>query len=144
MLLVEIPWAQRTWALPFLSVLAPSERYHQKRQVRHKRLTVRLWRGEALWGRQMLYQVRCWLPERPIVLVTDSRAKSGGGFRRFIALALRRSNFYQPSLNLGFLFMLLLVYDWMLNSINLPHRVNLNKWDGPARSDNGYLVLRHC
>ena len=27
MLLVEIPWASRVWALPFLSALAPSERY---------------------------------------------------------------------------------------------------------------------
>ena len=27
MLLVEIPWASRIWALPFLSALAPSERY---------------------------------------------------------------------------------------------------------------------
>ncbi|MCS6849241.1 MAG: transposase [Anaerolineae bacterium] len=27
MLLVPIPWAQRVWALPFLTVLAPSERY---------------------------------------------------------------------------------------------------------------------
>ena len=30
MLLVEIPWASRVWALPFLSVLAPSERYAAK------------------------------------------------------------------------------------------------------------------
>jgi hypothetical protein len=30
MLLVEIPWAQRVWALPFLTVLAPSVRYHQQ------------------------------------------------------------------------------------------------------------------
>jgi len=29
MLLVDIPWAMKTWALPFLTVLAPSERYHQ-------------------------------------------------------------------------------------------------------------------
>ena len=29
MLLVEIPWAQRVWALPFLTALAPSERYSQ-------------------------------------------------------------------------------------------------------------------
>ncbi|MBI4496417.1 MAG: transposase [Chloroflexi bacterium] len=29
--LVPIPWAQRVWALPFLTVLAPSERYHQER-----------------------------------------------------------------------------------------------------------------
>lgn len=28
MLLVPIPWAQRVWALPFLTVLAPSERYN--------------------------------------------------------------------------------------------------------------------
>ena len=28
MLLVPIPWAGRVWALPFLTVLAPSERYH--------------------------------------------------------------------------------------------------------------------
>src|SRR5947209_5096806 len=64
MLLVEIPWAGRVWALPFLTVLAPSERYHQKRHKRHKTLVD--------WGRQMLLQLRRWLPERPVVLVVDS------------------------------------------------------------------------
>jgi DDE superfamily endonuclease len=64
MLLVEIPWAGRVWALPFLTVLAPSERYHQKRQRRHKTLPE--------WGRQMLLQLRRWLPERSLVLVVDS------------------------------------------------------------------------
>lgn len=64
MLLVPIPWAKRTWALPFLTVLAPSERYAQSRQKRHKRLTH--------WARQMLRQVRRWLPSRAIVLVADS------------------------------------------------------------------------
>jgi hypothetical protein len=64
MLLVEIPWAGRVWALPFFTVLAPSERYHQKRHRRHKTLVD--------WGRQMLLQLRRWLPERPIVLVVDS------------------------------------------------------------------------
>src|SRR6266511_3842281 len=39
MLLTPIPWAQRVWALPFLSVLAPSERYHQEHQMQHKQLT---------------------------------------------------------------------------------------------------------
>ena len=63
MLLVPIPWAQCTWALPFLSVLAPSERYHQQRHQRHKRLSD--------WAMQMLRQVRRWLPERPIILVGD-------------------------------------------------------------------------
>src|SRR3954454_17669547 len=64
MLLVEIPWAGRVWALPFLTVLAPSERYPQKRQQRHKTL--------VNWGRQMLLQLRRWIPKRPIVLVVDS------------------------------------------------------------------------
>jgi DDE superfamily endonuclease len=64
MLLVEIPWAGRVWALPFLTVLAPSERYHQQRQQRHKTLVD--------WGRQMLLQLRRWLPERPLILVADS------------------------------------------------------------------------
>ncbi len=63
-LLVPIPWAQRTWGLPFLTVLAPSERYHQNQGRRHKRLTD--------WARQLLIQVRRWLPTRPIVVVADS------------------------------------------------------------------------
>jgi hypothetical protein len=64
MLLTPIPWAKRVWALPFLSVLAPSERYHQERGQRHKQLTD--------WARQMLKQVRRWLPERLLVVVADS------------------------------------------------------------------------
>jgi hypothetical protein len=39
MLLVEVPWASRVWALPFLSVLAPSERYAAQRGKRHKKIT---------------------------------------------------------------------------------------------------------
>jgi hypothetical protein len=39
MLLVPVPWTQRVWVLPFLTVLAPSERYDQKRGLRHKKLT---------------------------------------------------------------------------------------------------------
>lgn len=38
MLLVPIPCAHRVWALPFLMVLAPSERYYQARGQRHKTL----------------------------------------------------------------------------------------------------------
>ena len=64
MLLAPIPWAQRVWALPFLTVLAPSERYHQERGQRHKQLTD--------WARQMIIQVRTWLPDRTIVVVADS------------------------------------------------------------------------
>jgi len=39
MLLVPVPWTSRVWALPFLSVLAPSERYAQERGKLHKKLT---------------------------------------------------------------------------------------------------------
>src|ERR687886_3103073 len=36
MLLVPISWAGRVWALPFLTALAPSERYCRERGLRHK------------------------------------------------------------------------------------------------------------
>jgi len=62
--LAEIPWAGRVWGLPFLTVLAPSERYHQERGQRHKTLSD--------WGRQMIRQVRRWLPDRELVVVADS------------------------------------------------------------------------
>jgi hypothetical protein len=64
MLLVPVPWARRVWALPFLSVLAPSERYFAKRGKRHKKITD--------WARQMLLLLRRWWPEREIVAVADS------------------------------------------------------------------------
>jgi DDE superfamily endonuclease len=63
MLLVEIPWASRVWALPFLSALAPSERYAQERGKRHKKITE--------WAWQLLLVLRRWYPEREIVAVAD-------------------------------------------------------------------------
>jgi hypothetical protein len=66
MLLTPIPFAQRLWALPFLTALAPSERYSQQHARRHKALTD--------WARQLLLQVRRWLPDRVVVVVAD------GGF----------------------------------------------------------------
>ena len=64
MLLVPIPWVKRVWALPFLTALAPSERYYESKVRGHKKLTD--------WARQMLLQVRRWLPERALVVVADS------------------------------------------------------------------------
>ena len=64
MLLVPIPWAKLVWALPFLSVLAPSERYYEQRKRRHKKITD--------WGRQMIRQLRRWLPNRSLVVVAES------------------------------------------------------------------------
>jgi hypothetical protein len=63
MLLTPIPWAQRVWALPFLTALTPSERFSQEHRQRHKPLTS--------WARQLLLQLRRWLPDRDIVLLTD-------------------------------------------------------------------------
>jgi DDE superfamily endonuclease len=63
MLLVEVPWAARVWALPFLSVLAPSERYATARGKRHKKITE--------WAWQLLLVLRRWYPQREIVAVAD-------------------------------------------------------------------------
>jgi hypothetical protein len=63
MLLVPVPWAGRVWALPFLSALAPSERYAAARSRRHKKITE--------WAWQLLLLVRRWYPEREIVAVAD-------------------------------------------------------------------------
>jgi hypothetical protein len=64
MLLSPVPWAGRVWALPFLTVLAPSQRYCEERGLRHKTLTD--------WARQVALQARRWLPGREIVLLGDS------------------------------------------------------------------------
>ncbi len=64
MWLGHVPWAGRRWALPVLTVLAPSARYHQQQGRRHKKLTD--------WARQMILQLRRWLPQRPLVLVGDN------------------------------------------------------------------------
>lgn len=64
MWLATIPWAQRIWALPFLTALAPSERYDEQRGRRPKKITD--------WARQLVYQVRRWLPDRALIFVGDS------------------------------------------------------------------------
>jgi hypothetical protein len=64
MLLVKVPWVKRIWGLPFLTALAPSERYYESNPGKHKKLTD--------WARQMGMQVSRWLPNRKIILVADS------------------------------------------------------------------------
>src|SRR6266850_1767432 len=64
MLLVPVPWARRVWALPFLTALCRPAKTSQPR--RHK--------TSIDWVRQMVQQVRRWLPEHQLVLVVD------GGF----------------------------------------------------------------
>jgi hypothetical protein len=63
MLLVPIPWADRVWALPFLTVLAPSERSATRQRRRFKPLTA--------WARQLIRQLHRWAPERQLVVVGD-------------------------------------------------------------------------
>ncbi len=71
MLLVPVPWSRRVWALPFLTALCWPEKQRGRR--RHK--------TSVDWVRQMMQQVRRWLPGRRLVLVVD------GGFAA-VSLAL--------------------------------------------------------
>jgi len=64
MLVVPIHWANRVWALPFLTVLMPSIRYHQALSKKHKKLTD--------WARQMILQLKRWLPDRKLIIVADA------------------------------------------------------------------------
>jgi DDE superfamily endonuclease len=64
MLLCKVSWAQRIWALPFLTLLAPSEHYCTEQGKRHKKITH--------WARQMMVLLRRWLPNRVLIIVADS------------------------------------------------------------------------
>jgi hypothetical protein len=71
MLVVPVPWSRRVWALPCLTALCtPASKSGPRR---HK--------TSVDWVRQMVKQVRRWLPDRPLVLVVD------GGFAA-VSLAL--------------------------------------------------------
>jgi hypothetical protein len=78
MLLCEIPWAGRCWALPFMTCLCPSERYCRERGRAHRKLTER--------ARQMLRLAARWLPGRDLVVTADS------GFAALELLASVRSS----------------------------------------------------
>jgi hypothetical protein len=64
MLLVQVPWADRIMALPFLTLLAPSKRFYAAKEREPKTLLD--------WARQAALQIHRWLPDRYIVLVADS------------------------------------------------------------------------
>jgi hypothetical protein len=58
MLLVPLPWSPRPWALPFLTILAPSERANHQAKRRHKTTVdwtvqavkaIARWRGGRRW-----------------------------------------------------------------------------------------------
>ena len=70
-LLVPVPWARRVWAWPLLTALCRPARQSQSRRQK----------TSLAWVRQMMPQVRRWLPDRHRVLVVD------GGFAA-VSLAL--------------------------------------------------------
>lgn len=83
-LLAPIPWAGRVWALPFLTALAPLERFARERERRHKKLTD--------WARQALLQTTRWSPGRRVIAVADSGYAALdllAGVRRRVAVVTR-------------------------------------------------------
>ncbi len=64
MLVVQVPWTCRVWALPFFSVLATTPKVSEQLGKHHKTV------GEI--ARQMVMLVRRWLPDVPISLVGDT------------------------------------------------------------------------
>ncbi len=64
MLVVQVPWTRRMWALPFFSVLATTPKVSAQLGKRHKTI------GEI--AQQMVMVVRRWLPDVPISLVGDT------------------------------------------------------------------------
>lgn len=58
------PHLLRVWAIPFLTALAPSERYCHERGRHHEKLTD--------WARQLVLQACRWLPDRQLVVMGDS------------------------------------------------------------------------
>jgi hypothetical protein len=63
MVLVEVPFAGRIWALPVLTALTPSKTWSERHGQRHRTVTE--------WARLMLLAIHRWLPGRPIVAVAD-------------------------------------------------------------------------
>jgi DDE superfamily endonuclease len=66
MVLKKLPWHRRLFALPFMTILAPSKEANEKAGKRHK--------TTIDWTMQLLKQLRRWLPTRRIVVAGD------GGF----------------------------------------------------------------
>jgi len=58
MLLTPIPWACRVWALPFVTVLAPSERNQRQKTITD-------------WAWQMILHISRWMPGRRLIVVAD-------------------------------------------------------------------------
>ena len=62
-LVITPPWNSRCWALPILSVPAPTPQVSERLGLRHKTV--------AQWARQMIRVVRRWLPQVAITVLGD-------------------------------------------------------------------------
>jgi hypothetical protein len=63
MLLVQVPFASRIWALPVLTALTPSKAWYEQHKRRYRPVTK--------WAELLLLTLHRWLPERMIVAVMD-------------------------------------------------------------------------
>lgn len=84
MVMVPIPWANRRWALPFLTVLAPSKRWSGEHNRRHKTVVD--------CARQAILQTKRWLPDRRLIVVADASFAAIGliaALRRHVCLVTR-------------------------------------------------------
>ncbi len=61
--LVPVPWSQRPWALPFMTIPALGEKTSAKLNKQHRTL--------VQWAEYMIDKVRRWQPDREIALVGD-------------------------------------------------------------------------
>ena len=97
MLLVPVPWCQRSWALPVLSVPSLTPATSAKLGKRHRTTT------QA--AELLIWSVRQWVPEREIVLVGDggfASTRLGHACRRlrvcFVSRLLLTAQLYDPTI----------------------------------------------
>src|SRR3954464_8008653 len=87
-------FARRSWGLPFLTLLCPSERTNAKRQRPHQTVP-----EKAMWGMRLIAR---WLPHRRLVMVGDGAFASLAVFRtlkdRVVCVARCRmdARFFNP------------------------------------------------
>lgn len=62
-ILVPVPWSQRLWALPFMTIPALGPKTSDKLKKRHRTIVD--------WAMIMIEKVRTWQPDREIALIGD-------------------------------------------------------------------------
>jgi hypothetical protein len=62
-ILVPVPWSQRLWALPFMTIPALGPKTSDKLKKRHRTIVD--------WAMIMIDKVRTWQPDREIALIGD-------------------------------------------------------------------------